>query len=329
MGAGIAPALRLVDTPAMRTDLAGIGGVNVLHLNACQTSLVLNVRGKPVEAPAAQASVILAALATVFVFKTFSCLAADTGKGLQFNDAYTVGDCFIDDSTADLMILVTHPALLFVFGLTDGVQLLCFAQLLSPRMVLPPYEAVLPPVADEPRLSILMDYYSRTEDTEVNAHRLCAGGCGLLCLICYLRNELSVFLGDAQCPQLRIPKGGESVIGNECLQRNAPALTVHPKRQVDTPVQDLVVLIIPDSYGLTKNGELAAAMLLRFGIYASDVPAALCPQDGRQCGMDGGGSKPRQFVNGNGIVQYVVDEGDILPHGLAKQDTLLLGRKKF
>lgn len=84
----------------MRTDLAGIGRVYVLHLNARQTSLVLNVRGKPAEAPAAQASVILAALAPVFVFKTFSCLAADPGKSLQFNDAYTIGDRFVDDSAA-------------------------------------------------------------------------------------------------------------------------------------------------------------------------------------------------------------------------------------
>ena len=45
--------------------------------------------------------------------------------------------------------------------------------------------------------------------------------------------------------------------------------------------------------------------------------------------MDGGGSKPRQFANGKGGCQYIVDEGDILPHSLEKQDALLLVRKKF
>lgn len=65
------------------------------------------------------------------MFTICSCRLSDIGKRLQLYRAYTLLDCFVNDSSADFMVLVCHPTLLFVSGFTDSLKLFRLSEFLA------------------------------------------------------------------------------------------------------------------------------------------------------------------------------------------------------
>lgn len=79
-------------------------------------------------------------------------------------------DCEIDNLPTHLMVLVLHPALLFIIKLFDGSELFLSSELLSVGFEHPSNILVSSSVSKKPGLLVFGDRNSRDFQTEVDTH---------------------------------------------------------------------------------------------------------------------------------------------------------------
>lgn len=315
-GTPVGSVLCVVQAAALRASLTGVRRIDVYHTDTYKGGLVLDVRGQAIEAPAMEATV---------VFTACSCRCADVGELLQLDGCDAHGYGVTDDSSAELVVLVPHPPLLLVVELTDGAELLRLAKLLANLGVPAPHKLVVATVAIEASSSCGGHSNRRTLDPEVNGHSLAFANGRFCRLVGDLSNVLVALLADAQSSQFDGCQHGGIVRRYNCRNSDALTFAVYPEGSLNAVVEQLEVLVVPDSYRLPQNGKLPGATQ-RLAVDASGISTTLVAQGGRQGSFNAGGAELRHIGARNGVVQDVVHQGDVLPHGDVQQSRKLRRR---
>ncbi len=104
----------------MTASLTRVSCIHILYSDSDKVSFVLNHLLELIKRPFVQ-------IRSLFLMAVVSSLA-NARQILHADYTNTVGDSMIDDLTADLVIEISYPALFLVAQLTDGIQLLGFAE---------------------------------------------------------------------------------------------------------------------------------------------------------------------------------------------------------
>lgn len=194
----------------------------------------------------------------------------------------------VDDSTAHLVILVSHPALFFVVQFLDRLQFLVLTQLFPLRPELALHILVLAPVPEEPRLFAIGRCDGRDFQTEVHPDYLRSR------FFCRanrdgdLGDPLGRLLRDAQRPELVGEERGVPVVRVDHVGTDGRLshFSVNHDREGDRLEVKRVVLVVPGAVRFLEDRDDLEVLLLRPLEHALRVQDGLILDGARQVRRD-------------------------------------------
>ncbi len=222
------------------------------------------------------------------VFTACSCRLSYVRQPFEADDSDMVLFREVDDSTAHLVVLVSHPALFFVVQFLDRLQFLLLTEFFPLHPELAFHVLVLASVPEEPRLFAIGRCDGRDFQTEVHPEHV---GARLL-----RRANRDGDLGDpflrlprdAQRPELVGEEGGVPVVRVDHLGADGRLLhlPVDDDREGDRLEVERVVLVVPGAVRFLEDRDDLEVLLLRPLEHALRVLDGLVLDGARQVHRD-------------------------------------------
>ncbi len=224
----------------------------------------------------------------LIVFTACSCRLSDVRQSFEADDRDVVLFREVDDFTAHLVILVSHPALFFVVQFLDRLQFLLLTELFPFRPELALHILVLAPVPEEPRFVAARGRDGRDFQAEVHPEHVGARLLRRADRDGDLGDPFVRLLRDAERPELVGEERGVPVVRVDHVGADGRLLhlPVDDDREGDRLEVERVVLVVPGAVRPLEDRDDLEVLLLRPLEHALRVLDGLVLDGARQVRRD-------------------------------------------